>query len=303
MRTVSRTAVPALTTEQMRAVDHVMVEDLHIELVQMMENAGRSLAELAIIRFSPGSLTILAGPGGNGGGGLVAARHLANRGCQVQVVLTEPDRLTPVPAHQADILARMGVTIASRPATADLIIDAMIGYSLRRPRRRRRTTHHLGQRPSRPGAGPGHPQRPRPDHRDGCHSRRLGRSHPYVGPAQGWPARRAERRGTLPSRHLGAAAGLSADGDSRPRVVPPGQPAPDRLMAIQPARPAVMTGDARATAARSAQVGSACRGTEVIEDALSVVPFPGFAGLAGGVVLVEADEQISQLTADGLGTQ
>ena len=131
MRTVSRTAVPALTTEQMRAVDHVMVEDLHIELVQMKENAGRSLAELAIIRFSPGSLTILAGPGGNGGGGLVAARHLANRGCQVQVVLTEPDRLTPVPAHQADILARMGVTIASRPATADLIIDAMIGYSLR----------------------------------------------------------------------------------------------------------------------------------------------------------------------------
>jgi len=131
MRTVSRTAVPALTTEQMRAVDHVMVEGLHIELVQMMENAGRSLAELAIIRFSPGSLTILAGPGGNGGGGLVAARHLANRGCQVQVVLTEPDRLTPVPAHQADILARMGVTIASRPATADLIIDAVIGYSLR----------------------------------------------------------------------------------------------------------------------------------------------------------------------------
>ena len=131
MRTVSRTAVPALTTEQMRAVDHVMVEDLHIELVQMMENAGRSLAELAIIRFSPRSLTILAGPGGNGGGGLVAARHLANRGCQVQVVLTEPDRLTPVPAHQADILARMGVTIASRPATADLIIDAVIGYSLR----------------------------------------------------------------------------------------------------------------------------------------------------------------------------
>ena len=131
MRTLSRTAVPALTTEQMRAVDHVMVEGLHIELVQMMENAGRSLAELAIIRFSPGSLTILAGPGGNGGGGLVAARHLANRGCQVQVVLTEPDRLTPVPAHQADILARMGVTIASRPATADLIIDAVIGYSLR----------------------------------------------------------------------------------------------------------------------------------------------------------------------------
>jgi NAD(P)H-hydrate epimerase len=131
MRTVSRSAVPALTTDQMRDVDRAVVDDLHIELVQMMENAGRNLAELAIVRFSPISVTILAGPGGNGGGGLVAARHLANRGCQVQVVLSEPDRLTPVPAHQADILARMGVTIASRPSAADLVIDALIGYSLR----------------------------------------------------------------------------------------------------------------------------------------------------------------------------
>ena len=131
MRTLSRSAVPALTTEQMRAVDRAMVDDLHIELIQMMENAGRTLAELAIARFSPTTVTVLAGPGGNGGGGLVAARHLANRGCQVQVVLAEPDRLTPVPAHQADILARMGVPLAGPPSAADLVIDALIGYSLR----------------------------------------------------------------------------------------------------------------------------------------------------------------------------
>jgi NAD(P)H-hydrate epimerase len=131
MRAVSRSAVPALTTEQMRAVDRAMVEDLHIELAQMMENAGRNLAELAITRFSPSSVTVLAGPGGNGGGGLVAARHLVNRGSEVQVVLAAPDRLTPVPAHQADILAQMGVSTASRPATAELVIDALIGYSLR----------------------------------------------------------------------------------------------------------------------------------------------------------------------------
>src|SRR5215472_14942778 len=131
MRTLNRSAVPALTTDQMRAVDQAMVEDLHIELIQMMENAGRSLAELAITRFAPSSVTVLAGPGGNGGGGLVAARHLANRGSEIHVVLSKPDRLTAVPAHQADILARMGVTIASRPSAADLVIDALIGYSLR----------------------------------------------------------------------------------------------------------------------------------------------------------------------------
>src|SRR5262250_1465462 len=113
MHSLSRRKLPALTTEQMREVDRVMVEDLHIELVQMMENAGRSLAELAIDQFSPGSVTVLAGPGGNGGGGLVGARHLANRGCRVQVVLSEPGRLTGVPAHEADILGRMESTSPS----------------------------------------------------------------------------------------------------------------------------------------------------------------------------------------------
>src|SRR5260370_477825 len=51
------------------------------------------------------------------------------------------------------------------------------------------------------------------------------------------------------------------------------------------------------------RASSAFGGTEVIDDALSVIRFPGFAGLAGGVVLVEADQQIRQLTADGLGAQ
>lgn len=73
-------------------------------------------------------MTVLAGPGGNGGGGLVAARHLVNRGCTVSVVLSEPDSLTPVPAHQADILARIGTGMATAPA--DLLVDALIGYSL-----------------------------------------------------------------------------------------------------------------------------------------------------------------------------
>src|SRR6516165_2572501 len=72
--------LPALTADQMRAVDRAMIEDLHIDLVQMMENAGRNLAELAIRLFSPTTCVVLAGPGGNGGGGLAAARHLTNRG-------------------------------------------------------------------------------------------------------------------------------------------------------------------------------------------------------------------------------
>ena len=125
------TRLPAITTDQMREVDRVMVEDLGIDLMQMMENAGRNLALLAVERFSPSSVTVLAGPGGNGGGGLVAARHLANRGILVSVSLARPiTEMTDVPAHQARTLEAMGVPFTDDPVSANLIVDALLGYSL-----------------------------------------------------------------------------------------------------------------------------------------------------------------------------
>jgi NAD(P)H-hydrate epimerase len=132
MRTLVVEAVPALTTDQMREVDRIMVEDLHIELIQMMENAGRGLADLAMRRFAPASVVVLAGPGGNGGGGLVAARHLANRGAAVSVVASSADHeMTRAAAHQLDIVRRMGLHVTADPSPAELVIDALIGYSLR----------------------------------------------------------------------------------------------------------------------------------------------------------------------------
>ena len=120
-----------ITTDQMREVDRVMIEDLHITLLQMMENAGRNLSTLAQRRFAPGRVTVLAGPGGNGGGGLVAARHLANRGIDVTVTPARPvEDFAEVPAHQASILSRMGVPFNADPQPADLVIDAVIGYSI-----------------------------------------------------------------------------------------------------------------------------------------------------------------------------
>lgn len=120
---------PALTTDQMREVDRIMVEDLGIDLPRMMENAGRNLAWLAGDRFSPKSVTVLAGSGGNGGGGLVAARHLANRGLRVTAVLARYE-LSEVAAAQADMLRAIGVAFSEEPGEADLVIDALIGYSL-----------------------------------------------------------------------------------------------------------------------------------------------------------------------------
>ncbi|MFQ6030457.1 MAG: NAD(P)H-hydrate epimerase [Dehalococcoidia bacterium] len=124
----------------MREVDRAMIEDFHIELVQMMENAGRSLAHLARRRFLEGDprgqmVMVLAGTGGNGGGALVCARRLHGYGAKVAVLTTRPkEDFTPVPAHQLEILERMQVplsTMITPPETApDLIIDGIIGYGL-----------------------------------------------------------------------------------------------------------------------------------------------------------------------------
>ncbi len=128
---IAADGVPAVTADQMREVDRAMVEDLHIDLLQMMENAGRNLADLALRVFGPSSVTVLAGGGGNGGGGLVAARHLHNRGVRVTATLARDGTgPAPVALHQLDILRRMGVPTSHDPVDADLVVDALIGYSL-----------------------------------------------------------------------------------------------------------------------------------------------------------------------------
>ncbi|MEM9563932.1 MAG: NAD(P)H-hydrate epimerase [Actinomycetota bacterium] len=124
-----------ITERDMVEVDRVMIDELHIELIQMMEHAGRHLARVVREGATPSTVVVLAGSGGNGGGGLVAARHLANAGIEV-VVVTTRDRvdMAPVPAHQLDILERMGVERRDEPPagpSVDLVVDAVIGYSLR----------------------------------------------------------------------------------------------------------------------------------------------------------------------------
>ncbi|MFO8036441.1 MAG: NAD(P)H-hydrate epimerase [Anaerolineales bacterium] len=135
--------IPILTVEQMREVDRLMVETFGIQLTQMMENAGHGLAALARDRFLSGDprgsrVLILAGSGGNGGGGLVAGRRLHTWGAEVIIFLSrKPEEMDGVPAQQLSILQAMeGVGIIppggdqSFPQ-ADLILDALIGYSLK----------------------------------------------------------------------------------------------------------------------------------------------------------------------------
>lgn len=127
--------IPILTTEQMIEVDRLMIADYGIEITQMMENAGRNLAELTgrILgaSLSRRSVCVLCGRGNNGGGGMVAARHLHNRGADVHIIRLAGE-LKDVPAKQWNISEYMG--LRNDPyfelSDADIIIDALIGYGL-----------------------------------------------------------------------------------------------------------------------------------------------------------------------------
>lgn len=135
-QTPSGIEVPAVSATEMQRVDRVAVEDVGLELLQMMENAGRGLA-WQVRDLVEERAIVVAGNGGNGGGGLACARHLANRGVSVRVVLDRPpEELTGAAAHQHRIIDAMevpvstGVEAVSQPAEPAVVVDALVGYGL-----------------------------------------------------------------------------------------------------------------------------------------------------------------------------
>ena len=136
-RTDRGIVVPAVSTEQMREVDRIAVEETGPNLYQMMENAGRNLAATALEMLGGGNdpkILVLAGTGGNGGGDICAARHLANRVIQAVLCMAEPLHLSEVAKWQYQIFSATPGEVFSASnfsaANFDLIIDALIGYSL-----------------------------------------------------------------------------------------------------------------------------------------------------------------------------
>jgi len=80
-------SVTAITSRQMRTLE-INAEYYGISLLQLMENAGRSIAAEVSSRYSEGKrVAVFCGLGGNGGDGFVAARHLSSMGFKVTVIL------------------------------------------------------------------------------------------------------------------------------------------------------------------------------------------------------------------------
>jgi len=73
----------------MRKIDTLATEKFGIPSLILMENAGRSIADEAkkMLKSKSSLILILCGYGNNGGDGFVAARHLFNRGYNVEIIL------------------------------------------------------------------------------------------------------------------------------------------------------------------------------------------------------------------------
>ena len=137
-RTPAGHEVTAVTAAGMREVDRVAVEEVGLQLLQMMENAGQALAWHVRTVRDDESVVVVAGDGGNGGGGLTCARHLANRDVPVRVVLDRPSEdLSGAAAHQCRILDATDVTVGTGPEAIDRFdeptvhVDALVGYGVR----------------------------------------------------------------------------------------------------------------------------------------------------------------------------
>jgi NAD(P)H-hydrate epimerase len=130
--------IPSLTPAQMARIDRIADKTFNISSLQLMENAGRAVAGLVRNAFNlPKTVAVLAGKGNNGGDGLVAARHLHNRGVEASVVLADKD-LKGLPLRQLRAVKALGIrpdkNVKERP---DLIIDALLGYGASGPPRGR----------------------------------------------------------------------------------------------------------------------------------------------------------------------
>jgi hydroxyethylthiazole kinase-like uncharacterized protein yjeF len=120
---------PILTAEQMRAAERRAI-DAGTPETELMERAGRALAEAVRLYAGPRETLVLCGPGNNGGDGYVAARYLAEAGYPVRIAaLAEP---AADAARWARGQWKGPVEPFESASQAPIVIDCLFGTGLSR---------------------------------------------------------------------------------------------------------------------------------------------------------------------------
>jgi NAD(P)H-hydrate epimerase len=132
-----------LNATSMHRVDGLATRRYAIPSVILMENAGRSVVDVAASKLDGlegKRILIVAGKGNNGGDGFVAARHAAHRGAMVDVLLTagadslrddalQAYEMIATAGHPALRLIPISKFASVRKRSYDSIIDAIFGTS------------------------------------------------------------------------------------------------------------------------------------------------------------------------------
>jgi NAD(P)H-hydrate epimerase len=137
-----------MTRKQVREVDAWAIGTMGVPGVVLVENAGRSCAELALELLrgveNP-KVIIFCGAGNNGGDGYVIARHLLSCSCDVKVCICgNPDKVKGDAKTNLEILTKMGhspmelamgepdlaAAVDRLAAGCDMVVDAVFGTGL-----------------------------------------------------------------------------------------------------------------------------------------------------------------------------
>ena len=131
-----------VTVEQMMELER----KAGVPVPQLMENAGLAVAQevwLLLGEVAEHAVLVLAGPGNNGGDGLVAARHLHDWGSKVNVYMLKPRDAEKDDVYRQVVERDIPVKTAAQDksfqaleemlARAEVIIDGLLGTGRMRP--------------------------------------------------------------------------------------------------------------------------------------------------------------------------
>lgn len=133
-----------LSHDEVRSIDAAAVESLGIPGLLLMENAARGIADQLGRVVESGQITIVCGPGNNGGDGLALARQLAARGCESRILLENAGKSLSIDAQSnLQFLTNSGISVQvveedaqcrdllSEMSANDWVVDSLLGTGIR----------------------------------------------------------------------------------------------------------------------------------------------------------------------------
>jgi ADP-dependent NAD(P)H-hydrate dehydratase / NAD(P)H-hydrate epimerase len=121
---------PLYDADGMRAIDRWAIEERGVPSLELMETAGREVAEAVAELSRDGTVRVVCGKGNNAGDGLVAARYLREMGYEVEALLLWPEEeLSGDAAANLERFPAEHVTdgLDGRLARSGAVVDAVFG--------------------------------------------------------------------------------------------------------------------------------------------------------------------------------